>query len=102
MIRLRLLYKHITNGHTGIVILENLINMLRPLVLFLVVQYGCSQDLNIIPNLLRPYLRNAEPYTPINLMANISEKLFHAHKIGLKFGMENKCLFFEYTNDKTL
>lgn len=45
-----------------------------------------GQELNIVPNLLRPVLWNTEQLLPINLMANISEKLFHFSKIGLKFG----------------
>lgn len=45
-----------------------------------------GQDLNLIPNLLRPYFRYTNQNHVINLMANISEKLFHFKKIGLKFG----------------
>lgn len=45
-----------------------------------------GQELNVIPNLLRPYIRSADQIQVINLMANISEKVFNFKKIGLKFG----------------
>lgn len=45
-----------------------------------------GQELNVVPNLLRPYFWAADQHEPINLMANISEKIFHFKKIGLSFG----------------
>lgn len=51
-----------------------------------------TQELNVLPNVLRPYFWNTDQHHPINFMANISEKLFHFKKIGLKFGAFNvKC-----------
>lgn len=50
------------------------------------VQTASGQDLNVIPNLIRPYFRHAKQIEAVNLMANISEKIFHFKKIGLKFG----------------
>lgn len=75
--------------------------MIRCLVLVgVLVQSTVSQDLNIIPNILRPFFMNAEQLPPINLMANISEKLFHLHKIGLHFGKKNSiyCIPFLWSD----
>lgn len=49
-----------------------------------------GQELNVIPNLLKPYFRNAQDHIPINLMANISEKIFHTKKMGFRFGKDIK------------
>lgn len=46
-----------------------------------------SQELNVIPNLLRPYFWHTNEHVPINLMANISEKLFHFKKFGIQLGV---------------
>lgn len=48
--------------------------------------YVLAQDLNILPNLLRPYATSVDQYVSINFMANVSEKFFHAQRIGLSFG----------------
>lgn len=48
--------------------------------------YCHGQDLNVVPNILKPYFWNTDQTTPINFMANISEKLFHFKKIGIQFG----------------
>lgn len=45
-----------------------------------------GQELNIIPDLLNPYLFLAEDRAPINFLANISEKIFNFQRIGLSFG----------------
>lgn len=50
----------------------------------------CGQELNVIPNLLKPYFRNANDHIPINLMANISEKIFHTKKMGFHFGRDEE------------
>ena len=48
---------------------------------------GCvAQELNVLPNILTSIARHSDSYPPINLMANISEKVFNLHKIGFKFG----------------
>lgn len=58
------------------------------LLLCLVVNTG-GQELNVIPNILSPFLRNVDEYVSINLMANISEKIFNFKKMGFKFGAHN-------------
>lgn len=45
-----------------------------------------GQELNVIPNLLRPYFRSVDEHIPINIMANISEKVFNIKKMGFTFG----------------
>ena len=56
------------------------------ILLVLLVPWTLAQDTNIIPNLLRPFMWGTDQYRTINLMANVSEKIFHAKKIGLSFG----------------
>lgn len=61
--------------------------MLKYIAFLLLFKSSLSQDLNLIPNILKPYFVSADQLVSINLMANISEKLFHAQKIGLTFGI---------------
>lgn len=46
-----------------------------------------AQELNIIPNIVRPYFWSVDQHISINIMANISEKIFNFQRIGLKFGV---------------
>lgn len=51
-----------------------------------------AQELNILPDLLKPYLYHAEDRKPINFLGNVSEKIFNFKRIGFKFG--EKWIFF--------
>lgn len=87
--------------------------MIRRFIYLVLIQPILVQELNIIPNILRPYFMTAEQLLPINLMANISEKLFHFQKMGIKFGrkenptkeqdkwLKYKILKFDRTDDAT-
>lgn len=61
-----------------------------------------GQELNVLPNLVRPYFFHVEQNLPINIMANISEKLFHLQKWGLNFGEKQKSLYCEWFQFKHL
>lgn len=50
-----------------------------------------GQDLNIIPDILKPLLVRREQYESFNFLANLSEKAFHFGKIGIDLGT-NKCI----------
>lgn len=57
-----------------------------------------GQELNIIPHILHPYIRNVDELVTINVMANISEKIFNFKKMGFKFGEPKKNKFMGRTN----
>lgn len=54
-----------------------------------------AQELNVLPNIVRPYFFHVEQNFAINLMANVSEKLFHLQKWGhnFKFGAKSQMDF---------
>lgn len=62
------------------------LRFLSALCLLVIINYSQAQDINVIPNLLSPYIRNIDELFTINIMANISEKLFNFKKMGFSFG----------------
>lgn len=45
-----------------------------------------SQNLNIIPDIIRPYVNSVDEVQTLNLLSNISDKLFGLSKFFTTFG----------------
>lgn len=58
--------------------------VLRLFALLLASTVISGQELNVIPDILRPYLLAVDQYQSFNLMANLSEKLFNIQQIGFE------------------